>query len=106
MQPPAGISGMHSELLKTVPGYDPHVQKNEIIEKLGYGPEKRRKRVWEIDKEITGGRGAADHLPFPRRDLLEAQGQRSDGHGQQPVQWPALRGSLAGRPGAIERSGI
>ncbi len=50
--PPAGIWGMSPELLKTVPGYDPHVQKNQIIEKLGYGPEKRRKLVWEIDKKL------------------------------------------------------
>jgi peptide/nickel transport system substrate-binding protein len=44
--PPAGIWGMPPELLKTVPGYDPDVQKNRaqaraIMEKLGYGPDKR-----------------------------------------------------------------
>jgi hypothetical protein len=58
---------MHSELLKTVPGYDPHVQKNEIIEKLGYGPEKRRKRVWEIERNYRGtGRGRSSTISAPR----------------------------------------
>jgi len=46
--PPAGIWGMPPELLKTVPGYDPDVEKNRtqarmIMEKLGYGPDNRLK---------------------------------------------------------------
>jgi len=47
MQPlPEGVWGMPSEVLKRLPGYDPDVQKNrsearEIMQKLGYGPEKR-----------------------------------------------------------------
>jgi peptide/nickel transport system substrate-binding protein len=46
LPPPEGIWGMPSEMLNTLPGYDPDVQKNrtaarEIMEKLGYGPEKR-----------------------------------------------------------------
>src|SRR6201982_2260268 len=47
MQPlPEGVWGMPNEVLNTLPGYDPDVQKNrsearEIMRKLGYGPEKR-----------------------------------------------------------------
>jgi len=44
--PPEGLWGMPPDLLKTLPGYDPDVQKNRgearaIMQKLGYGPEKR-----------------------------------------------------------------
>src|SRR3984893_16309083 len=47
MQPaPGGIWGMPPDLLKTLPGYNPDVQKNrtqarQIMEGLGYGPNKR-----------------------------------------------------------------
>src|SRR5229473_1213972 len=46
MPPPAGIWGMPPEILHTLPGYGPDVQKNraearEIMKKLGYGPDKR-----------------------------------------------------------------
>jgi peptide/nickel transport system substrate-binding protein len=47
MQPlPEGVWGMPPEVLHSLPGYDPDVQKNraearEIMGKLGYGPDKR-----------------------------------------------------------------
>src|SRR6516225_4827478 len=45
-QLPEGLWGMPPEVLKTLPGYDPDVQKNrtearEIMQRLGYGPDKR-----------------------------------------------------------------
>ena len=44
--PPEGLWGMPPEMLKTLPGYGPDVAKNraearQIMEKLGYGPDKR-----------------------------------------------------------------
>jgi len=44
--PPSGVWGMPRELLRNLPGYDPDVAKNRaegrrIMEKLGYGPNKR-----------------------------------------------------------------
>ena len=46
--PPAGLWGMPPDMLKTLPGYDPDVQKNRadarrIMQKLGYGPDNRLK---------------------------------------------------------------
>ena len=46
LPPPEGIWGMPPDMLKTLPGYDPDVPKNraearKIMEKLGYGPDKR-----------------------------------------------------------------
>src|SRR5262249_17172076 len=44
--PPEGVWGMPAEMLKTLPGYGPDIEKNraearEIMQKLGYGPDKR-----------------------------------------------------------------
>ena len=44
--PPNGVWGMPEEMLRALPGYDPDVAKNRaearaIMQKLGYGPEKR-----------------------------------------------------------------
>ena len=46
LPPPEGQWGMPTEMLQTLPGYGPDVQKNraearQIMEKLGYGPDKR-----------------------------------------------------------------
>jgi len=46
--PPEGLWGMPPEVLKTLPSYDPDVQKNRtearrIMEKFGYGPDNRLK---------------------------------------------------------------
>src|SRR4029079_6945312 len=46
MPPPARAWGMPLEVLHSLPGYGPDVQKNraearEIMKKLGYGPDKR-----------------------------------------------------------------
>jgi ABC-type transport system substrate-binding protein len=46
LPPPAGIWGMPADLLATIPGYGPDVAKNrtearEIMQRLGYGPDKR-----------------------------------------------------------------
>jgi peptide/nickel transport system substrate-binding protein len=43
---PEGVWSMPSEMLKTLPGYDPDIAKNrikarEVVQKLGYGPDKR-----------------------------------------------------------------
>jgi len=48
LPPPAGLWGMPPEMLSTIPGYDPDVQKNraqarELMEKSGYGPGNRLK---------------------------------------------------------------
>ncbi len=46
LPPPEGVWGMPADMLKTLPGYDPAVEKNraaarKIMENLGYGPDKR-----------------------------------------------------------------
>ncbi|MFI5022800.1 MAG: ABC transporter substrate-binding protein [Alphaproteobacteria bacterium] len=48
LPPPEGVWGMPPEMLRTIPGYGPDVQKSRaeargIMEKLGYGPDKRLK---------------------------------------------------------------
>jgi len=48
LPPPEGVWGMPPGILKTLPGYDPDLQKNraearQIMKKLGYGPDNRLK---------------------------------------------------------------
>jgi peptide/nickel transport system substrate-binding protein len=48
LPPPGGIWGLPPDILKTIPGYGPDVQKNraearKLMEKAGYGPDKRLK---------------------------------------------------------------
>ena len=57
--------------------------------------EKRRQLVWQVERMLARGRGAADHLLHPRRHLLDAAGQGLDPDGQQPVQRLAHGGRLA-----------
>ena len=43
LPPPEGVWGMPPEVLQSLPGYDPDVQKNrtearKIMQKLGHGP--------------------------------------------------------------------
>src|SRR5258708_17862533 len=60
---PEGVWSMPPELLKTLPGYDPDVAKNraearKILEKLGYGPDKRLS-VTVSTRNVSGYRDAA-----------------------------------------------
>lgn len=46
--PPEGVWGMPADMVETLPGYDPDVNRNrtearKLMEKLGYGPDKRLK---------------------------------------------------------------
>jgi peptide/nickel transport system substrate-binding protein len=48
LPPPEGVWGMPADMLKSLPGYNPDVARNRaearsIMEKLGYGPDKRLK---------------------------------------------------------------
>jgi len=63
MPPPEGIWGMPPEVLRTLPGYDPDVQKNraearQLMEKLGYGPD-RRLRVKTVTRDLPDFRDNA-----------------------------------------------
>jgi peptide/nickel transport system substrate-binding protein len=60
---PEGVWSMPSELLKTLPGYDPDIAKNrtaarKILEGLGYGPDKRL-AITVSTRNVPGYRDAA-----------------------------------------------
>jgi peptide/nickel transport system substrate-binding protein len=63
MPPPDGVWGMPPEVLHTLPGYGPDVQKNltaaqAIMRQLGYGPDKRL-AVKVSTRDVPGYRDAA-----------------------------------------------
>ena len=63
LPPPEGLWGMPSEMLQTLPGYDPDIGKNraearKIMEKLGYGPNNRL-AVTVSSRNIPGYRDPA-----------------------------------------------
>jgi peptide/nickel transport system substrate-binding protein len=63
LPPPDGVWGMPSEVLDTLPGYGPDVQKNRtearaIMQQLGYGPDKRM-AVTLSTRNVEGYRDAA-----------------------------------------------
>ena len=62
--------------------------------------QKRKKLVWEIDRKLPGGRGAADPLSLAHGDLLAALREEHDHHGQQLLQRLPLRGRVAGQVSA------
>src|SRR6476660_4766415 len=60
---PEGVWGMPPDMLKTLPGYDPDVANNraaarKIMEKLGYGPDKRL-AVTVSTRNLSGNRDPA-----------------------------------------------
>ena len=60
-------------------GYcNPEVDKLIDQQSIETDQEKRKQLVWEIERKLAGGRRAADHLPYPRRDLLAAARQGPD----------------------------
>ena len=61
LSPPEGVWGMPADMLKSLPGYNPDVPKNraearDIMEKLGYGPDKRLKLTVSTRKRRSCGR--------------------------------------------------
>jgi peptide/nickel transport system substrate-binding protein len=71
--PPGGQWGMPADMLVKLPGYDPDVQKNRtaaraIMEKLGYGPDKRLK-VTIVTRDIAPYRDPAVILIDQLKDI-------------------------------------
>ena len=77
-------------------GYcNPEIDKQFDQQSMMTDQEKRKKLVWEIDKQAAGRRRPADHLPQHRRHLHAAAGQGADDDGQQHLQRLALGGRVA-----------
>jgi len=73
LPPPAGVWGMPREMLETIPGYGPDVKANraearKIMEKLGYGPNKRL-AVKVSTRNIAGYRDPAVILIDQLKDI-------------------------------------
>ena len=81
---PNGVWGMPPEMLRTLPGYDPDVAKNraearEIMEKLGYGPDKRL-AVTVIDPQRPAYRDPAVILIDQLKEIYIDGDARADRH--------------------------
>ncbi len=83
MQPlPNGVWGMPADMLRTLPGYDPDTAKNreqakQIMQKLGYGPDKRL-AVTVTTRNVAAYRDPAVILiDQQRRSILMARSKPS-----------------------------
>ncbi len=100
LPPPEGVWGMPPDVLKTLPGYDPDVQKNRaearsIMEKLGYGPDKRL-AIKVSSRNIPAYRDPAVILIDQLKRDLHRRRARSRRHGAMVSQGHAQ--GLHGRP--------
>src|SRR5947209_6632939 len=83
--PPDGVWGLPAEKLVELPGYDPDVAKNRaearaIMEKLGYGPDKRL--AVTVPHDTTNAAKAVDVIGFhfvpPRRHMARQKGRQPE----------------------------
>ena len=84
---------------------NPELEKMYDQQSMEPDQEKRKKIVWEIDKNPDRGRRPADRLPLQSRHLPLSAGARRHDDGQQHLQRLALREHLA-RPVAHPRAEV